>query len=231
MSHFTIKLAVMNTQVIPSYKEGLKELKEKLSHTLPSDVFEVLNSDAERIGEEHTSILKLQVGDKAPNFTLLNALNERVNLYRLLETKRVVLTFYRGTWCPYCNLILSQYQTVLPEIEKEGAILVAISPQTPDASFSTKDKNALQFEVLSDNGNIVSKEFTTVHKNPEDSLEKMADLGHDYDCYNCDEKSEIPIPATFIIEKDSIISFAKTGGGDYRNRVEPYDIINALNKK
>lgn len=220
----------MDVKMIPSYKEGSKVLKEELSHTLPAEAFEVLNSDAERIGKEHTSILKLQVGDKAPNFRLLNTLNDRVNLYGLLETKRVVLTFYRGTWCPYCNLILRQYQTILSEIEKAGAILVAISPQTPSASLDIKEKNALQFEVLSDNGNMISKEFTSIHKKPKKSLEKMTELGYNYDCYNCDEKSEIPIPATFIIEKDGIISFAKTEGGDYRNRVEPYDILNALNK-
>ncbi|WP_394747547.1 peroxiredoxin-like family protein [Spongiimicrobium salis] len=221
----------MNKKAIPSYKKDSEELKEKLSHTLPVDAFEVFNSDAEQIEKEYTSILKLKAGDKAPNFRLLNALNESVILYELLKTKRVVLTFYRGIWCPYCNLILSQYQTVFPEIEKAGATLIAISPQTPDASLNIKEKNALQFEILSDNGNIVSKEFTTIHENPENSLEKMAELGYDYDCYNCDEKSEIPIPATFIIEKDGIISFAKTEGGDYRNRVEPKDVLNALNKK
>jgi peroxiredoxin len=221
----------MNSQTIPSYKEGSKELKEKLSQTLSANAFEVFNSDAERIGKEYTSVLKLQVGDKAPNFKLINTDNEYIDLYEILKTKRVVLTFYRGTWCPYCNLILSQYQAVLPEIEKAKATLLAISPQTPDASFDTKRKNGLEFEILSDNGNIVSKEFTAIHKNPEGSLQEMTELGYDYDCYNCDEKSEIPVPATFIIEQDATISFAKTEGGDYRNRVEPSDIINALNRK
>ncbi len=220
----------MTTKGIPSYREGVKKLKAKLSRSLSACALEVFNSDAEELGKEHTSILKLGVGDKAPNFTLLNALHESVNLYAVLSTKRVVLTFYRGTWCPYCNLILSQYEAVLPEIEKAGATLVAISPQTPDASLNITEKNALQFNVLSDNGNMVSKEFTTIHKNPERSLHTMCELGYDYESYNCDEASEIPIPATFIIEKNGSISYAKTEGGDYRNRVEASDIIAALNK-
>lgn len=216
-------------QTIPSYEEGSKELKEQLLQSLSAHVLETFNSDAEELGKTHISILKRQIGDKAPNFTLLNALDKSFNLYEVLKTKRVVLTFYKGTWCPYCNLMLSQYQTVLPEIEKAGAILVAISPQTPDASLNMKEKNTLEFEVLSDNGNMVSKEFSTIHKNPEKSLQEMTELGYDYDSYYSDEGSEIPIPATFIIEKDGTISFAKTEGGDYRNRVEPSEIINALN--
>ncbi|AXT63359.1 AhpC/TSA family protein [Aquimarina sp. AD10] len=220
----------MKTMTIPSYREGLKELKENTSRMLSAHAGDVFNLDAEGLRKEHTSILKLQVGEKAPNFTLLNTFNECINLYNVLQTKRVVLTFYRGTWCPYCNLILSQYQTVLPEIEKAGATLIAISPQTPDESLNIKEKNALQFEVLSDNGNIVSKEFTTIHKNPKKSLDKMTELGYNYDSYYSDEGSAIPIPATFIIEKNGTVSFTKTEGGDYRNRVESSDIIAALNK-
>ncbi len=215
---------------VPSYQEALKELSGNLSQMLPADALEVFGEDAAALEREHTSILKLLPSDKAPDFTLSNAVNESVNLYKVLETDRVVLTFYRGNWCPYCNLALNQYQSILPEIKRAGATLVAISPQTPDESLNMQEKNALQFEVLSDNGNIVSKQFTTVHANPENSLAKMTDLGYDYDSYYADEASEIPVPAVFVIEKDGIISFAKSEGADYRNRVEPTEIINALNQ-
>jgi len=221
----------MKKITIPSYKKNVKELKQELSKSYCPIALEVFNSDAEELSKEHKSILKFNIGDKVPNFRLLNTLNEYVDLYEVLKTKRVVLTFYRGTWCPYCNLILSQYQSVFPEIEKVGATLIAISPQTLDESLNIKKKNNLQFEVLSDNGNIVSKEFTTIHNIPKKSLTKMTELGNDYDSYYCDEASAIPIPATFIIEKDRTISFAKTEGSDYRNRVEPSEIINALNEK
>ncbi len=219
----------MKDVAIPSYKEGLKELKKNLSSMLPAEALEVFEADAEALQEEHSSILKLQEGDKAPDFTLSNAVNESINLYEVLKVNRVVLTFYRGSWCPYCNLVLNQYQTILPEIKEAGGILIAISPQTPDESLSIKEKNELQFEVLSDNGNIIAKQFTTVHANPENSKVKMTELGYDYNSYYSDEDSEIPVPATFIIEQDGIVSFAKSEGGDYRNRVEPSEILNALN--
>ena len=215
---------------IPSYQRSLKELKGNLSNMLPEDALQVFNTDAATLDQEHTAILKLQIGDKAPDFTLSNAVDQSVNLYEILKTSRVVLTFYRGTWCPYCNLILNQYQAILPEIREAGATLIAISPQTPDESLTIKEKNELQFEVLSDNGNIITKQFTTVHPNPKRSLEKMAELGYDYDSFYAEEESELPVPATFIIEKDATVSFAKSEGGDYRNRVEPSEIINSLNK-
>lgn len=202
---------------------------DKISSEL-SNQESAFNLDAAALGKEHIGILKLQIGTKAPNFTLLNTNNEYVRLYDVLNTKRVVLTFYRGTWCPTCNYMLVQYQAVLPEIEKTGAVLIAISPQTPDESLNIKEKNGLQFEILSDNGNIVTKKFTTIHKNPKKTLDKMTEIGFDYDSYYADEGSEIPIPATFIIGKNRLVSFAKTAGGDYRNRVDASEIIEALNQ-
>lgn len=220
----------MNEVAIPSYQEGLKELNKQLSDMLPAHALETFGADAEALHEEHTSVLKIKEGDKAPDFTLSNAINESVNLYEVLKQNRVVLTFYRGSWCPYCNLALNQYQAILSDIKDAGALLIAISPQTPDESLNMKEKNELQFEVLSDNGNIIAKQFTTTHANPEKSQVTMTELGYDYDSYYCDEDSELPVPATFIIEQDGIVSFAKSEGGDYRNRVEPSEIIDALNK-
>lgn len=170
----------------------------------------------------------MSVGDKAPTFSLSNAIGETVTLKSLLEKGKVVLTFYRGTWCPYCNLQLNQYQRVLEDIKGLGANLVAISPQTPDESLKMKEKNELAFEVLSDNSNMVARQFTTVFKNGEAPIETMTALGIDFDGHYSDDSQELPVPAVFIIEQDYTISFAKAIGGDYRNRVEAADIIEAL---
>jgi len=220
----------MKELVVPSYKEGLKELRENLSDILPPKKQQIFDRDAEALQREHVPVLNLNLGDLAPDFTLSNAVNQSVNLYETLKKNRVVLTFYRGAWCPYCNLILSQYQAILPDITDAGAVLIAVSPQSPNGSFDMQERNALQFQVLSDNGNLIAKEYTTVHPNPKDSLDTMTEMGYDYDSYNSDEGSALPVPATFIIERDGIISFAKSEGADYRNRVEPIEIINALNK-
>ena len=218
----------MNDLKVNSYQEGLKELRGNLSNMLPADALNVFDTDADTLQVTHTSILKLNQGDKAPDFTLSNAINKTIKLYDVLKNNKVVLTFYRGTWCPYCNLALNQYQSILSAIKDAGATLIAISPQTPDESLNIKEKNELQFEVLSDNGNVVARQFVTIFKNDDKALKTMSDLGFDFDSFYADDSRELPIPATFIIEQDGTISFAKSEGGDYRNRVEPTEILNAL---
>jgi len=219
----------METQkVLPSYKEGLKELRNNLSQMLPAESLDLFDNDAETLETTHQDILKVQVGDKAPDFSLSNAVGETVRLSNLLKNGKVILTFYRGTWCPYCNLQLNQYQQMLPEIKEKGGQLVAISPQTPDESLSIKEKNNLAFEVLSDNGNIVARQFTTVFKNGEQPVAEMQKLGIDFDSFYSDDSREIPVPAVFIIEQDNMVSFAHTTGGDYRNRTEASAILEAL---
>ncbi|MEQ8559943.1 MAG: peroxiredoxin-like family protein [Cytophagales bacterium] len=219
----------MSTQTkTPSYEEGLKELQNNLGKMLPEEALAVFDTDANALREKHQSILKLKVGDKAPNFSLSNAIGETITLNALLEKGKVVLTFYRGSWCPYCNLQLNQYHQVLEDIQSLGANLVAISPQTPDESLNIKEKNDLQFEVLSDNGNIVARQFTTVFKNGETPIETMKALGIDFDSHYADDSQELPVPAVFIINNVGQITFAKAIDGDYRNRVEVSDIINAL---
>lgn len=218
----------METKTIPSYNEGLESLVGQLSEMLPANALETFNKDAKQLAVNHISPLKLNAGDKAPLFSLSNAVGEIVDLAEVLKKASVVLTFYRGTWCPYCNLQLNLYQQILPEIKELGATLVAISPQTPDASLNMKEKNELKFEVLSDNGNIVAKQFTTVFRNADEPVNAMTELGIDFDSHYGDNSREIPVPAVFIINQKGIITFAHSEGGDYRHRVEPKKILDAL---
>lgn len=213
---------------ILSYAEGLKELNTNLEKILPEEVLQVFARDAQTLESKYTSILKLKKGDKAPDFSLSNAHGSTVGLSELLKKGKVVLTFYRGAWCPYCNLQLNQYQQVLSDIKSLKAQLVAISPQTPDASLSISEKNELQFEVLSDNGNIVARQYTAVFKNDEAPISTMKTLGFEFDSHYADDSRELPVPAVFIIGQNGVISFARTAGGDYRNRVEASEIIDSL---
>lgn len=211
-----------------SYQENLKNLRDNLGNMLPKEALAVFDNDAQSLQENHNSILKLKAGEKAPDFSLTNAKDKTVRLSELLKRGKVVLTLYRGSWCPYCNLQLSHYQKSLNEIHNLGAELVAISPQTPDESLTIKEKNELDFEVLSDNGNIVARKYTTVFKNADAPVNTMTELGFDFDAHYSDDSRELPIPAVFVIEKDATVSFAKSLGGDYRNRVDVSEIINAL---
>ncbi len=219
----------MNTKT-NSYQNGLKELRTNLSAMLPEDALTVFDQDANNLQANHQSILKLKVGDIAPDFSLSNVNGQTIKLSELLQKGKVVLTFYRGTWCPYCNLQLAHYQSALEEINSLGAQLVAISPQTPDESLTIKEKNDLKFEVLSDNGNIVAHTYTTVFKNSEIPIDTMTALGFDFDSHYSDDSRELPIPAVFIMDKSGRIAFAKAEGGDYRNRVDVSEIIETLKK-
>ncbi|MEL6556715.1 MAG: peroxiredoxin-like family protein [Bacteroidota bacterium] len=214
---------------IPSYQEGLNELRGNLTNMLPAEALAKFDADATNLQEVHQSILQLKPGDKVTDFTLVNASGEQVNLASVLVEEKVVLTFYRGTWCPYCNLQLAQYAQVIDQIKEAGATLLAISPQTPDESLNIQEKNELPFEVLSDVGNLVARKFTTVFRNGDVPVNTMTELGFDFDAHYSDDSREIPVPAVFIIEKDGTISFAKSVGGDYRNRVEASEILEALN--
>lgn len=220
----------MNTIRKLSYAEGLKDLRESLLKSLPQTILKIFDNDAKKLQQNHKTILKLNVGDTAPDFTLLNAIGVRVSLYELLKVSTVILVFYRGNWCVYCNLQLHTLQQSLPEIKEFGAQLVAISPQNPDETLNTTQNNQLGYQVLSDNGNIVAKRYTTVFKNSDEANNVMQKLGIDYIYFYSDDSNELPIPAVFIIDRQRKIIFAKSEGGDYRHRVEPQEIIEALYK-
>lgn len=212
----------------PSYREGLAALRDDLRGMLPDDALALFDSDASSLDATHSNVLKVSPGDAAPAFTLSNATGEPVSLYERLVRGPVVLTFYRGSWCPYCNLYLSQLQTMLTTEGRDDVSLLAVSPQTPDESLSLQEKLSLAFEVLSDVGNQVARQFTTVFRNGEAPVEAMTALGIDFDAHYGDDSRELPVPATFVIRPDGIIAFAKSEGGDYRERVEPAEFIAAL---
>jgi peroxiredoxin len=216
------------TKQIPSYNNEKIELQANLAAMVPKDSLDVFITDANLLGKEITNPLKVSVGDKAPLFDLSNALGNPVSLQKVFEKGPVVLTFYRGNWCPYCNLVLNSYQRILPEIKALGANLIAISPQKPDSSLDMKEKHALQFEVLSDEKNEVAKQYTTIIKNALEAVDEAKKLGIDfYDFYD-DKSRDIPVPAVFIIDTNGTIVYAKSEGGDYSLRVEPQDILDAL---
>ncbi|MGB2685188.1 MAG: peroxiredoxin-like family protein [Olleya sp.] len=168
----------------------------------------------------------LKVGDKAHNFTLKNALNESVTLYNELKNGPVVLTWYRGGWCPYCNITLHALQEKLPEFKKEGATLLALTPELPDNSLSTSEKNNLEFTVLSDVENIIGKEYGVVYTLT-DSVASIYNAGFGLNKINGDTSNELPLAATYVIDTNGIITYAFLDA-DYTQRAEPSEILSAL---
>jgi peroxiredoxin len=138
----------------------------------------------------------------------------------------VILTWYRGGWCPYCNITLHYLQEYLPQFQAAGANLLALTPELPDSSLNTSEKHSLKFAVLSDLHNGVAKEYGIVFT----LIEEVATAyqnGFGLHEYNGDESNELPLSATYIIDQDGIVRWAFLDK-DYRNRAEPADILVAL---
>ncbi len=170
-----------------------------------------------------------QVGDKAPDFTLTNALGKPVTLSEYLNKGKVVLTWYRGNWCPYCNLTLHALQEELSNFKTHGAYLIALTPELPDESISTSQKHDLQFEVLSDIGNKVAKEYGIVFQLT-DKVAEMYNQSFELNNHNGDNSNELPLAATYIIDQNGEILYAFLDA-DYRNRAEPSEITVFLKNK
>lgn len=172
----------------------------------------------------------LAVGGVAPQFELPDAEGKRVSLAGLCAEGAVVLTFYRGSWCPYCSLQLRALQDSLAKIRELGANLVAVSPQVPDSSLSSSEKSSLDFSVLSDQDARVAKNYGVTWEVPERLLQHMRDDRKlDLEAINNGNANILPIPATFVINKQGVVTW-RFVDVDYRRRSEPSDIISELQK-
>ncbi|HQZ28549.1 MAG: AhpC/TSA family protein [Verrucomicrobiales bacterium] len=167
-------------------------------------------------------------GDHAPDFTLPNATGKSITLSEELKKGPVVLTWYRGGWCPYCNLQLAAYQAVLPEIEKLGATLIAVSPELPDRALSTTEKNELKFQVLSDQDQKVAEKYNLIFKlTPE--VAGYYKAAFDLNTFNGESAAadELPLAATYVINTDGKITYSFLDA-NYKKRAEPEAILQAL---
>jgi peroxiredoxin len=169
----------------------------------------------------------LQVGDLAPDLTLPDALNQPVRLSTLWQRGPLVLIFYRGGWCPYCNLELRAWQQQLSALQHLGAQLVAVSPQTPDNSLSTAEKNELAFPVLSDSALQAATAFGVGFEMPQELINLYSSVGNDLPVLNGNGRWVLPLPATYVIDQNGRITYAHIEA-DYRERAEPGDVLAAV---
>lgn len=169
----------------------------------------------------------LKAGDRAPDFRLPDSRGGFVRLHALLAKGPVVVSFFRGAWCTYCNLELRALQSALPAIKQLGAQLVAISPQTLHESVSTAEKNGLEFPVLNDAGSHTAQAYGVAFNLPRELRLIYTQSGHALPDKNGDKSWMLPIPATYVIDRDGVIALAFIDV-DYRNRLEPKDIVAAL---
>lgn len=192
-----------------------------------SDEQREFEAQARELLDDNIALRAIGRGEAAPDFALPNALGETVRLSELLRDSAVVLSFYRGQWCPYCGAQLELLQAQLPAFEARGASLVAVSPQSPDTSLSTVEKLGLGYEVLSDLGNEVARRYGIAFRLPEVFRTAYDRLGIDLPSFNGDDSFELPVPATYVIGRDGIIAFAHVDA-DYTRRAEVPGILGAL---
>ncbi len=207
--------------------EKIREYQKGTIPLIPKETLSVLFATTDELVRSGLAEKSLRRGDIIPPFTLPNASGEEVSSEGLLHKGLLVISFYRGNWCPYCNLELRALQEHLPRIREYGAQLIAISPQLPDESLTIKEKQSLDFEVLSDVGNRVAKQFGLVYSVAQKLRAIYREYGIDIPEHNGDESYELPFPATYIIGQDGTIlqSFVDA---DYTRRMEPADIVEYL---
>jgi len=208
--------------------DAIKEYQVGFRKKAPIEVQETMLKATKKLEEISLSKNALKVGNVASEIKLTNALGEEVSLYETLENNDfAIVSFYRGVWCPYCNLELKALQEYTEEFSKLGATLIAVSPQSTDASLSTKEKNELTFEVLSDRNNTVAKDYGLVFSLAEELRPIYLSFGINIPVSNDEESYEIPMPATYVINKNKEIIFSFIDE-DYTKRCEPQEIVDIL---
>ena len=208
----------------------LNETRDHYNRVIPPEKLAIMDRAKEELVASGIKVSALKEGDPVRDFILMDAHGEPVRLQRLLEKGPAVISFYRGGWCPYCNIELRGLQRVLPEITALGASLMAISPQLPDNSLSTQEKNHLAFPVLSDVGNIVARQFGIVYRLPDNLLETYVEFNHGLaDMNGEDGATELPMPATYVLDPSGVIRHAFVDE-DYTKRLDLQDILEALRR-
>ena len=208
------------SEQLAAYKAGFKQ------RAAPERVamMETATADLRATGIESRA---LQAGAWAPDLTLPDALNQSTSLSTLWQRGPLVLIFYRGGWCPYCNLELRAWQQQLSALAALGAQLVAVSPQTPDNSLTTAEKNELAFPVLSDSALQAATAFGVAFEMPQPLIDLYSSVGNDLPVLNGNGRWVLPLPATYVIGTDGRICYAHIES-DYRERAEPLDVLEAV---
>lgn len=210
-----------------SLEQELAAFKAEFSRTAPVGRAALYEAKIEQLRADFAFERAVNADGIAPDFALPNAVGKSIVLKDLLRSGPVVLTFYRGGWCPYCNIQLRAYQSILSRISALGARLVAISPQLPDSSLDTVQKNALTFDVLSDVGNEVARSYGLVYSLPEEIRAALRSNNKALPAINGNESWELPVPATYVVARDGLVALAYVEV-DYRTRLEPEALLTCL---
>lgn len=211
----------------PTLAEQTRALTEQFLGQVPAEVQRTIADAFAEIMESEIAADAKNVGDRAPYFQLPSTSGKHLALSDALAKGPVVLSFYRGGWCPYCNLEFKALHAHLPRIRELGAELIAVAPESAEHTAQTRSNNALDFELLSDHGNKVTRDYGLLMHVPERMRPLYEQWGLDVPAHNGDDSYELPVPATYVIDRDGNIIAAYVER-DYTRRMEPADIVAVL---
>ena len=207
-----------------SLQEQLEELTNKLRALVPAERLALVDRTAQELKKSVLAGHALQKDDHAPQFELPDGDGMVWKSEDLLRSGPLVIVFYRGRWCAYCNTQLAALQEIHAQVAAAGAALVAISPQTQKHSYMTRDMHKLRFPVLSDQGNMVARQFGLAYRLSPELQSLYESIYTKLPGYNGDQSWELPLSATFIIRPDGMISYSRVDA-DWRQRPEPEEIL------
>jgi peroxiredoxin len=208
-------------------REIFAERKEFIAKYVPAETQAIHARAITGLKQQRVAANILPVGSKIPEFRMQDHDGKTVSSSDLLSKGRLVLCFIRGRWCPFCVGQMEAMNLVLPEIERSGATLAAISPQTVQQSFFMRDQHKLRFPLLSDAGNNVARQFGLTYRVPDEQRAVYQRAFVNLPFVNGDASWELPIPATYVIHRDGTVLYA-SANEDYTERPEPEEIVRFL---
>jgi len=208
-------------------REIFAERRELIANYVPAETQAIHARAVAQLKQERLAANISPVGSKIPAFQLPDHDGKSVSSSDLLARGRLVLFFIRGRWCPFCVAQTEAMNLVLPEIERAGATLVAISPQTARQSFFMRDQHKLRFPLLSDAGNNLARQFGLTYRVPQEQQAIYQRAFVNLPFVNGDQSWELPIPATYIFDRDGTVVYV-SANEDYAQRPEPADVLSVL---
>ncbi|CAM2886403.1 AhpC/TSA family protein [Chryseobacterium flavum] len=205
----------------------IDQLNKELLSQLSQEVFEVFGQSIEELKTKNIEENSIKIGELMPEFSLINAYGKKISSTDILKKGKIILAFYRGSWCPYCNLELKFLQDNISKIKGKKSVLVAISPQSPDYSLTMVEKNNLEFEVLTDHNNDFAKKLGIVFQLQDFVLPYYQNLGIDLSVFNKNNENTLPVPAVFVVDENGKVVY-KFLDVNYMNRINVEELIQAL---
>lgn len=212
-----------------SLKDDIALMQKEMIPNIPEEFLKMMMASTEELIKSGITARAKQKGEIAPAFTLLNTAGEEISSDKLLSKGPLVINFYRGAWCPYCNLELKAFEDSMREIRGLGADLVSISPNIREKSAELSAENPFSFHILSDEGNGVARQFGLVFTLAEELRPIYRQFGIDLLEYDGNNSNELPMPATYVVGRDGVIVHAFVDA-DYTKREEPEAVVEVLKK-